>query len=160
MSKPIRILLSLAITVGLASPALADATAEVTSQLQSFEKAANACDIPGMLAVYEENAIVIWPGQGEEATGKPAIEKLIGTLCKGPEKHVLKMESLEVKPLGENYVVNVGHWADSAIGTDGKTTVFKIRTTEVMHKSGGQWRYVVDHASIGLPPAPPAKSSP
>jgi uncharacterized protein (TIGR02246 family) len=160
MRKPVCIILSLAIAAGLASPALADTTAEVTAQLQSFEKATNACDIPGMLAVYEENAIVIWPGQGDEATGKPAIEKLVGTLCKGPQKHAIKMESLEVKPLGKNYVVNIGHWADSVTGPDGKTTVFKIRTSEVMRKSGGQWRYVVDHASIGLPPAPPAKSSP
>ena len=35
---------------------------------------------------------------------------------------------------------------------NGKRMTSHVRTTEVIVKSGAGWRYVVDHASIGLPP--------
>ena len=41
-------------------------------------------------------------------------------------------------------------------GPDGKPITARVRTTELLHRSKGKWRYVIDHASIGLPP-PPAK---
>jgi hypothetical protein len=41
-------------------------------------------------------------------------------------------------------------------GPDGKPMTARVRTTELLHRSNGKWRYVIDHTSIGLPP-PPAK---
>ena len=43
-------------------------------------------------------------------------------------------------------------WNDTMTGTDGKPTITRVRTTEVLHRTNGKWRYVIDHASIGLPP--------
>jgi hypothetical protein len=40
--------------------------------------------------------------------------------------------------------------------TDKDGNPARLRTTELIHKSGGKWRYLADHASLGLPPTPPA----
>lgn len=45
----------------------------------------------------------------------------------------------------------------AAQAPDRKPVTMRIRTTELLHKSSGQWRYAIDHASIGLPPPPAAK---
>jgi hypothetical protein len=31
---------------------------------------------------------------------------------------------------------------------------YQIRTTEVLRRVGKEWLYMIDHASIGLPPPP------
>ncbi len=50
---------------------------------------------------------------------------------------------------------NVGMWDDTIAGPGGKPMTARVRTTELLHKTGGKWRYEIDHASIGMPP--PAK---
>jgi len=48
-----------------------------------FGKAFNACDVPATLNLYEYNAALIWPGEGEVAIGKSAIAKVIKAECSG-----------------------------------------------------------------------------
>ncbi len=55
---------------------------------------------------------------------------------------------------GRIYVVTHGTWEQSAQGPDGKPTTLVIRTTEVLKATHCKWWYVVDHASIGVPPPP------
>lgn len=141
------------------APALADATGAGRGVSDAFQKACSAGDIPAVMNLYEDDATVIWPGQGEVAKGKPAIEKLAVGLCK-PSSGELKLISQEAKPLGKDYILNVGRWETTAPGPDGKPVKMEVRTTELLHRSGGKWRYSVDHASIGLPPPPaPGKAA-
>jgi hypothetical protein len=79
-----RIFASIALLLILfTSPAAADDPNDVgTAHSQAFAKACAAGDIPGVLALYEDQATVIWPGLGEVAHGKVEIEKLAATLCK------------------------------------------------------------------------------
>ena len=75
--------------------------------------------------------------------------------CSGA-KPSLKPVSSDSRAIGKDYIVNVGMWDDTIPGPDGKSVVARVRTTELLHKSDGKWRYVIDHASIGQAP-PPSK---
>jgi len=158
---PTRIFVSIALFLILfTSPAAADDPNDVgTAHSQAFAKACAAGDIPGVLALYEDQATVIWPGLGEVAHGKVEIEKLATTLCKSGQPGP-KLKSQNSKQLAPDYIVNVGTWDLTATGRDGKPVTSEVRTTEVIHLVDGKWLYTVDHASVGLPPAPPAAANP
>jgi ketosteroid isomerase-like protein len=121
----------------------------------TFGKALAACDVVGAVALYEDDATVIYPGQGQEAKGKADIAKVFGDLCKTAGGNNSKMVSSDARNVGEDYIINVGRWETTANGPDGKPMTTTVRTTELLHNSGGNWKYVVDHASIGAPPPPP-----
>ena len=104
------------------------------------------------------NASVIWPGQGEEAKGRAAIEPLVRNLIAQAKNGSIVLESQESTPLGDGYIVNVGRWENTMTGPGGRKTVIVIRTSEVLAKTDGKWLYLVDHASVGLPPPPPARA--
>jgi len=59
----------------------ADATAEAKAHDEAFAKARGAGDVKAVVALYTDDAFVIWPGVGEEARRKAAIEKLATDLC-------------------------------------------------------------------------------
>jgi len=142
------------ILLAFSTTALADPTADAHQVGEAFGKALAACDQSGVELLYEDDAVVIWPGQGDEAKGKDAIGKMAVAICKStPAKQV----SNEARSVGNDYIINVGRWETSAPGPDGKPVTAVIRTTELLHKGAdGKWRYLVDHASIGTPPPPPA----
>jgi len=145
------------LVVALAAPAFADATADARAHDEAFAKACGAGDVKAVVALYTDDAFVIWPGVGEEARGKAAIEKLATELCdpKLATKPVLKSDvGVQLDP---THIAIIGHWELTQTGPDGKPSTSQIRTSEIIVKSGGGWRYVVDHASIGVPPAGPAK---
>jgi ketosteroid isomerase-like protein len=134
--------------------AMADPAAIVKAHSDAFGKAFNSCDAPAALKLYEDSAILIWPNEGEVANGKAAIAKVIKAECSGAAKSSLKQISSDSHAIGKDYIINVGMWDDTMLGPDGKPMTARVRTTELLHRSGGKWRYVVDHASIGLPPPP------
>ncbi len=135
------------------TPARADADAIARAHSEAFGRACASGKVDAVLALYEDDAIVVWPGQGEEAKGKPAIAKLAANLCNGKDP-APTLKAIEGRQLGRGWVVTHGTWEQPSKGPDGKPTTLVIRTTEVLHETQGKWRYVVDHASIGLPPPP------
>lgn len=151
-----RVMICLAAILICAGPALADPAAVVKAHSDAFTKAFNSCDVPAALNVFEDNAIIIWPGEGEVARGKAAIAKVIKAECSGTAKSSLKQISSHSRAIGKNYIINVGMWDATMPGPDGKPMTMRVRTTELLHRSKGKWRDMVDHASVGLPP-PPAK---
>jgi ketosteroid isomerase-like protein len=64
------------------------------------------------------------------------------------------MISFSPRALGKDYIINIGSWYSTIARPDGKSMTARVRTTELLHKSHGKWRYVIDHASIGVPPPP------
>ena len=132
------VMICLATILMCAGPALADPAAVVKAHSDAFGKSFNACDVPAALDLYEDNAVLIWPGEGEVANGKAAIAKVIKANCSGAAKPSLKQVSSDSRAIGKDYIVNVGMWDDTLTGPDGK------------------WRYTIDNASIGVPP-PPAR---
>jgi uncharacterized protein (TIGR02246 family) len=140
-----------------AGVALADPASVVKAHSEAFGKAFNSCDVPAALNLYESDAVLIWPGEGQVAKGKAEIAKVIKAQCSGSANTSLKEVSSDSRAIGKDYIINVGMWDDTMPGPDGKPMIVRVRTTELLHKSGGKWRYAIDHASIGLPPPPPAK---
>ena len=134
--------------------ALADPAAVVKAHSDAFGKAFNACDVPAALNLYEDNAVLIWPGDGEVANGKAEIAKMIKAECSGAAKPSLKQISSDSRSIGKDYIINVGMWDSTIVGPDGEPTTARVRTTELLHRSNGKWRYSIDNASIGLPPLP------
>lgn len=152
-------LTSLALTTMLcagATRALADAAADGRAVSDAFAKAVAAGDVAAALALYRDDASIIWPGQGEEAKGKAAIEPMLRDLIAGAKNAPIVLKSQESTPLGDGYIVNVGRWEQTVAGSGGKKMVVVIRTSEVLAKTDGKWLYLVDHASVGAPPPPPA----
>ena len=136
----------------LASHAYADATAEARAHSEKFAKACEAGDIESVLELYADDAHVVWPGSGEEAQGKAAFEKLAKSFCDPKTELKLSLKSIDGISLDSDHIATVGHWEGSFKGPDGKKVVSQVRTTEVLLKAGSGWQYIVDHASIGLPP--------
>jgi ketosteroid isomerase-like protein len=136
------------------SAAHADPAADAKTLTDAFIKASASCDVPAVLELYEDNAVIIWPGQGDVATGKAAIGKVVKAEwnCSGPSKQSMREVSSDARSIGKDYILHIGQVEDTTAGPDGKPITLRIRTTELLHKSGGKWHYAVDHASIGVPP--------
>jgi uncharacterized protein (TIGR02246 family) len=139
-----------------AAAAYADPVADAKTINDAFFRAFEACDVPAVMDLYEDNAVVIWPGQGEFAIGKAAFEKIVKGYCSGSSKPSIKVISSDARPVGRNYIIHYGQLDATMAGPDGKPATLRLRTTELLHKSSGKWRYAVDHASAGLPPLPGA----
>jgi uncharacterized protein (TIGR02246 family) len=137
-----------------ASPVLADAAADARAHSDAFARAFNAHDAKAMLALYADDARVVWPGQGDEGQGKAAIAKLIDGLLKAFPNSKLTLKTQDAVDLGNGYIATLGHWEQSFTTPDGQAATAQVRTTEIIRKRGGRTLYVIDHASIGLPPAP------
>ncbi len=133
-------------------PARADAPVEVKAHEDAFARACEAGDVEAVVALYADDASVIWPGQGEEAKDKAGITKLATRLCTETKSLKLTLKSLEARSLGADHIGTTGHWELKSTGPDGKTIVTEMRATEVLKRSGGKLLYLIDHASIGVPP--------
>ena len=131
-----------------------DATALAKAHSDAFARAFAAGDTKAILAMYTDDATVVWPGQGDEAHGRAAIGKLVETLIKSSPNSTLTLKSQNAVALGARYIVIVGHWEHTVTAPDGMSQMFEIRTSEVLREDGNVWRYLIDHASIGLPPPP------
>jgi len=127
---PTRIFVSIGLLLILFTlPAGSDDPNDIgTAHSQAFAKACAAGDIPGVLALYEDQATVIWPGLGEVAHGKVEIEKLAATLCKSGQPGP-KLKSQNSKQLAPDYIINVGMWDLTATGPDGKPVTSKGMNT-------------------------------
>jgi uncharacterized protein (TIGR02246 family) len=133
----------------------ADPTQEARAHAGAFARACQAHDVPGVMALYADDAIVVWPGQGQEAKGRAEIERLVRGLCVGRGDLKLVLEAMDAVPLDDTHLATIGRWQDSFTGPRGQQVTRRVRTTEVLVKRDGQWRYLVDHASIGVGPPRP-----
>jgi ketosteroid isomerase-like protein len=64
----------------------------------------------------------------------------------------MTQKSSDAIALDASHILNVGRWEATVPDPDGRPTTAVVRTTELLVKENGVWRYLVDHASIGAPP--------
>ena len=143
----------------VAAPAFASPAEDAKAQSEAFQRAMAARDVAAVVALYADDAHVIWPGLGEEAKGKAEITKLV-TNALGPEPvpgPVLK--SQEVVLLDGGLIAVFGQWEQVVKGPKGESQTLHIRTSEILKKIRNKTLYVVDHASIGVPPPPAADAA-
>jgi ketosteroid isomerase-like protein len=141
----------------LATTAFAEATATARAHDEAFGKACGAGDVKAVMELYTDDAFVIWPGAAEEARGKAGIEKLVTGLCDPKLGTKAVLTSVVGVQLDPTHIAIIGHWDFTQNGPDGKPTTSQIRASEIIQKGAHGWRYLVDHASIGMPPPAPAK---
>ena len=156
----VSIAIAVMILLALATNARADALAIAKAHDDHVNHAVLTCHPQEMIDLYEDNAVAIYPGEGEIAHNKSEIEKLVKNFSTAfcPDEHKKKGYkdiSFDATPLGPKYIMIV-RVMDV---TDKDGNLARMRATEVIHESGGKWRYVFDHASIGVPPAPPGATS-
>lgn len=160
----IGVLVSFSVVSAFAAPPLKDrALVIANAHDDAYDNASwkGGCDVKKALSLYEDDAIAVYPGEGEVANSKAEIEKLIENFIKPycgkghdkpPTVANYKLRALQLDP---NYIMIV-RTADVGDGAD----VGHFRATELIHKSAGKWRYVVDHASIGVPPEASSVATP
>jgi len=120
-----------------------------------FAAACGAGDVKAVLALYRADARVVYPGAGEMASTPQELEKMVASTCKkdGPKLELVSYKAVWVDA-SHTAIASLGDWSMTAPGADGKPAKTQVRATEVIVKTKKGWRYVVDHASIGVPPAP------
>jgi uncharacterized protein (TIGR02246 family) len=136
----------------LAGAVWADANADAKAHSDAFARAMKARDVAAVVALYADDAYVIWPGAGQEAHGKAAIEKLVADFMKDPQS-APTLKSQNVVDLGNGSIAVIGQWEQVVTGADGKSQTITVRTSEIIRKVGNKTLYVVDHASVGVPAA-------
>jgi ketosteroid isomerase-like protein len=82
-----QLIVCVATILAFCSSTFADPAAVVKAHSDAFGAAFNSCDVPAALKLYEKNAVLIWPGDGEVAKGKAEIAKI----------------NTNVRPLRNNY---------------------------------------------------------
>jgi len=146
----------IALVCSLPAVALADMAADVKAHEEAFARACVAGDVAAVVALYADDARLVWPGAGEEGRGKVDIQRMVTSFCKMTKDLKLTLTAVDAVPLDDAHVATVAHWESSATAQGGKHVSAKVRSTEVLVKSGGAWRYLVDHASVGQPAPRPA----
>lgn len=142
--------LPLLVILVVAAPAFADPIAEARSLEDDFARAVNSGVVAAAVDCYAPDAYVIYPSAGAVAHGKPEIENLVKGIMEALKGTKISLKALSVVPLDEAHLATVGEWDQTV---PGKPPV-RVRTSEVLVKLGGKWRYLVDHASVGLEAQP------
>ena len=102
----------------------------------------NANDAAALGAIYEEDAILIPPGM-EPIYGRPAIEEALAGFF--PVLKDLKLDTDNVRPMGDDYAVEVGRVSYNALGEDGSLTPVTDDYVIVWHKGEDDvWRFITD----------------
>ncbi|MBW3565700.1 MAG: nuclear transport factor 2 family protein [Acidobacteria bacterium] len=95
---------------------------------------------------------VLFPAGELEARGIEAIRRSnAGLLAALPGAKIELFESHQM-PAGD-VVIGYGKWRLTVPGPDGSTTEIIGRHTDVKAIRDGRWVYLIDHASVPLPPA-------
>jgi len=149
--KRLRMAMSLAV-LALAMPAVAgDHAAKVVDH--AWVQAMKANDLEAIMALYAPDAVAYFPDG--DFKGKEAIRKswtdFLGMFTVKDATSEGTYETTGDTSLGW------GFWSLTVVPKGGGEPIaMKGRATVVVRKIGGKWLYVVDHASVPLPP-PPSK---
>ena len=140
---------------GAAGPVGADPTDAARTHAEAFKRACEAGDVDAVLALYADDAWVVWPGEGQVALAKEDLSRMVRTLCVETKDARFAIEAIDARALGDDYVGVRGRWRQTYTGPGGQPVTVAIRAVEVLRKTDDGWRYVLDHASVGQPAALP-----
>jgi uncharacterized protein (TIGR02246 family) len=108
-----------------------------------FQKAFNAGDLQGMLALYEPDAILIPLSGAEPVKGIQAIRSALeGFLA---VKGKIELQTKHVVRHGDIALLRSA-WRLTGTGPDGRPVEMAHGSAEVMRRQpDGSWRYIIDH---------------
>jgi ketosteroid isomerase-like protein len=158
-----RVLLATLICVASASASAADDPGAIAKNVgEKFAAACGAANVDAVLALYRADARVVYPGAGETATNPGELRAMVKDTCLkgGPQFKLLGYRAVWADD-AHTVVAALGDWSVVSTGPDGRSMSTPVRATEVLVKTKAGWRYVVDHASVGIPADnPPPSGSP
>ena len=117
-------------------------TRTIQERENGWSAAYNANDTARLVAFYESDAILIPPGS-PPVTGHEAIGNVLSGLF--PQLKNLALIVDEVRPLGPNHAVEIGHSTYKVAGENGQIVSGSDDYQVVWHRGeDGVWRYVTD----------------
>ena len=149
--KRLRMAMSLAVLAMAVPVTAAEHAAQLTDQ--AWTKAMKANDLDAIMALYAPDAVAYFPDG--DFKGKEAIRKSwTDFLAMFTVKDATSEGTYETTG---NTSLGWGYWSITVVPKGGsEPMVLKGRATVVVKRIGGKWLYVVDHASVPMPP-PPSK---
>ena len=140
------VLIATAVALVVLAPGWATADESLRDTIQAREDrwsaAYNANSKDGLAAFYEEGAVLIPPGS-PPINGPIAIAEFLSTLF--PQLEDLKLVTDDVRSLGADHAVEIGHSEYSAIAEDGSRSRGIDDYQVIWHRGDdGVWRYVTD----------------
>jgi ketosteroid isomerase-like protein len=127
---------------------------------EKFDKACSAGDVDAVLALYRDDARVVYPGAGQTATTKAELRPIVAATCaKGGPKISLVGYRATWADAAHTVIAALGDWKMASAGPDGTPVDVPLRAVEVLVKTPHGWLYVADHASIGAVPSAPTPSA-
>ena len=108
----------------------------------AFEKAFNAGDLDGLVALYEKDATLV-PQPGSPVTGHDAIrEAYQGYLALRPS---IRLETVAIYESGGSALLH-GRWTLKGSGPDGAAVEMSGRNSEVVRRQpDGSWLFLIDN---------------
>jgi uncharacterized protein (TIGR02246 family) len=119
-------------------------TARTPEELHALvERAFNAADVDGFLALYREDATLVVPPDGAAVSGREAIREAIErTLALRPRAQMDVVGKLEADDLALTH----GRWRLQGTDEDGNLVEMEGRGTMVSARQpDGSWRIVLDN---------------
>src|SRR5438093_12657138 len=89
----------IALVCVLPAIALGDMAADVKAHEEAFALACVAGDVAAVVALYADDARLVWPGAGEEGRGKADVERMVTSFCKKTTDLKLRLTTVEAVPL-------------------------------------------------------------
>ena len=152
----IAFVLFFALSAAASSALAADDPNKIAEEVGAkFAAACGAGKVDQVLALYRDGARVVYPPAGASASTPAELRKLVEATCnaKGPKLALVGYKAVWADA-AHTVIASLGDWSMSAEGADGKPITIPVRATEVLVKTKAGWKYVVDHASVGVPPQP------
>ena len=149
-----RAALAILICVAAGAASAADDPNKVAEEIGAkFTAACDAGNVDAVLALYQKDARVVYPGENQSAGDPKELRRVVAETCvKGGPKFELASHHAIWLDKAHTVVASLNEW--KVTGPEGKPGP-ALRATEVMVKTKDGWKYAVDHASFGVPPEPP-----
>jgi uncharacterized protein (TIGR02246 family) len=123
---------------------------------QAWLKAAKANDLDGILACYAPDA-VMYPPDVLVAKGKDAIREDYKNLLAAMTIRDATVSDTHYETHGDTAIARGLFTLTLVPKAGGDPIPMQGRFVEVCRKVNGKWLYVIDHASVPMPPPPAAK---
>lgn len=121
---------------------------------QQFIAAVSAGNAEALAALYWNSPdVASYPPDAMSAVGPDAIKTATGKMVEMMSGATLELVESHHIVIGDA-VIGHGTWKMTAPGPDGQPVETLGRYTDVKAERDGKWVYLVDHASVPMPPPP------
>jgi len=121
---------------------------------QQFVAAYGKGDVDGVMATYWNSPdLVSYPPDAMETRGWRATRENLTHFFATVPGADLELTEMNYKVAGD-MVLSWGRWRLTMTSPAGESTAIEGRYSDVKAKRDGKWVYILDHASVPLPPPP------